>query len=60
MEYIEKLAFKLLKASRKKDVQKCIKISEKITKVLETYKTCCWTQKKSSVLFRKKIHKYIV
>ena len=41
MEYIEKLALKPLKASKKKDVQKCIKIGNKITKVLETYKTCC-------------------
>ena len=41
MEYIEKLALKLLKASKKKDVQKCIKIGNEITKVLETYKTCC-------------------
>lgn len=41
MKLIKELAKQLKKAAKEADVQKCIELSERITKVMETYKRSC-------------------
>ena len=41
MKAIKELALELIKATEVNDVDKCLKLSEHIAKILETYKRSC-------------------